>query len=58
MSPGNTRRGAGLRDFARQDGIAKETLRLVQFAGIHIGFAGVASGVDEKLRTIRLNRAW
>ena len=41
---------AGLANNTRENGVAEQALTLVQFTGIHIGFAGIAGTVDQKSR--------
>ena len=48
MAPGYAGRGAGLGDAAGKHGVAEKALGLVQFAGVDVGLAGVAGGVDEE----------
>ncbi len=52
MAPRHPRLGAGLGDDAGQDGVAHQALALVEFAGVHVGFAGVAGGADEKFGAV------
>ena len=52
MAPGHAGVGAGLRDEAGQDGVAHEAFALVQLAGVDVGLAGVAGGVDEEFRPV------
>ena len=52
MAPGHPGLRAGLGDAARQDGVAHQALALVELAGVHIGLAGVAGGVDQELRAV------
>ena len=39
-----------LRDGLGQERVAGERITFRQFTGVHVGFAGVARGVDQKLR--------
>ena len=48
MAPRDTSRFAGLADAAGKDGIAIQAFRFVGFAGIDVGLAGVAGGIDEE----------
>lgn len=48
VAPGNAGIGAGLGDSAWQHGVAKEALGLVEFAGIDVRLASVASGIDQE----------
>ena len=50
MAPRHAGVGAGRGDGAGQDGVAGQALGLVQFAGVDVGLAGVAGGVDEEGR--------
>ena len=49
MAPRHAGVGAGLGDEAGEDAIAEQALGFVQFAGVDVGLAGVARGVDQKL---------
>ena len=49
VSPRDASVGAGGGDDARKDAVAEEAFRAVEFAGVDVGLAGVAGGVDEKL---------
>ena len=48
VAPGHSRSLAGLGDAAWEDGVAEETFRLLELAGIDIGFARVACGIDQE----------
>lgn len=48
MAPRHAGGGAGLGDAAGEDGVAVEALGLVELAGVDVGFAGIAGGVDEE----------
>jgi len=56
MAPRHAGGGAGLGDAAGENGVAEEALRLVQLAGVDVGLAGVAGGVDQELGPVRLER--
>jgi hypothetical protein len=56
MSPGNARLGTSFSDDSREHSVAEEALRLLLLAGVHVGLAGVASGVDQKLGPIGAER--
>ena len=56
MAPRDAGIGAGRGDGARQDGVAHDAIRLVQFAGVDVGLAGVAGGVDEEFRPVPAQR--
>jgi len=49
VAPGDAGGGAGLGDPAGEDGVAEEALGLVQLAGVDVGLAGVAGGVDQEV---------
>ena len=49
MSPGQVQPLADLGDHPREDGVAQQTVCFVVFTGIHVGFAGIAGGIDEKI---------
>ena len=48
MAPGDACGGAGFGDAAGEDGVAKEAVGFVEFAGVYVGFTSVAGGVDEE----------
>lgn len=48
MSPGEVEVGAEGGEASGKDGVAFEAFGFVKFTGIDVGFAGVASGVDEE----------
>jgi hypothetical protein len=52
VAPRHAGVGAGLRDGAGKDGVAEQALGFVQLAGIDVGFAGVACGVDQEFGLI------
>ena len=56
VAPGDAGFGAGLGDEAGEDGVAEEALGFVKFAGVDVGLAGVAGGVDEELGFVGLER--
>lgn len=56
VTPGNAGFGASLGDQAGKNGVAKQALGFVQLAGVDIGFAGVAGGIDQKFGAIRFKR--
>lgn len=50
MAPWRAGFPAGLAQPTRQHGIGKEAVCLVVLAGVHVGLAGVAGGIDQELR--------
>jgi hypothetical protein len=48
VAPRHTDGGAGLGDAAGKDGVAVEALGFVELAGVDVGLAGIAGGVDEE----------
>ena len=49
MAPRDAGGGACGRDAAGDDSVAEEALGLVQLAGVDVGLAGVAGGVDQEI---------
>ncbi len=52
MAPRHARVGTRLGDRAGKDAVAHEALGFVQFAGVDVGLAGVAGGVDQENRLL------
>ena len=50
MAEWDAQGGAGLGDHGREDRVSLQGVGPVFFAGVHVGFAGVAGGVDQEIR--------